>query len=418
MNPFFARFRHCMVPASSRAFIIAVFLSGCGDHASHEHSHDHHHLEHRQASQRHSHPHHGESCQAEDPPNATGQILFTKEEQQRSGFSTVSATLGTVAPSIPAYGTLTVPASGSLIVAAPVEGRLRFVEGMASPEVGSAVARGEVLFEVVPEAGTLSGLVHLQEAFLLARLELERAQALWEQEAVAQRWVQEARIRVRTLEDALGRLGIDPEFLAEPDLRAVVRAARDGVVVGLTALPGQRVAAGDPVLVLEDRTFLVLEAVLPVARWQTFQTAVDAVFRVNATGPAYRVSEMGGTLVSSSPLSAQNPGFARILFQFASPDPPLVPGSRVSVRLLGREGPPGVVIPLEAVQEEQGQALVFVQTGEESVERRFLRLGESDGRMVAVRSGIEVGEQVVTGGAQAIRLASLATSEMGHGHVH
>jgi membrane fusion protein, heavy metal efflux system len=62
--------------------------------------------------------------------------------------------------------------------------------------------------------------------------------------------------------------------------------------------------------------------------------------------------------------------------------------------------------------------VVYVQTEGESFEKRNPRLGASDGVFTRVLSGIEAGERVVTEGAAFIRLASLATTEMGHGHVH
>ena len=42
----------------------------------------------------------------------------------------------------------------------------------------------------------------------------------------------------------------------------------------------------------------------------------------------------------------------------------------------------------------------------------------SDGAYVLVLSGVEAGEMVVTEGAYAVHLASLNTSEIGHGHTH
>ena len=47
-----------------------------------------------------------------------------------------------------------------------------------------------------------------------------------------------------------------------------------------------------------------------------------------------------------------------------------------------------------------------------------MTLGLRDGEYIQVLSGLEEGEQVVTKGAYAIRLASVSTVIPAHGHAH
>jgi cobalt-zinc-cadmium efflux system membrane fusion protein len=62
--------------------------------------------------------------------------------------------------------------------------------------------------------------------------------------------------------------------------------------------------------------------------------------------------------------------------------------------------------------------LVYVQSGGQTVEKRYPRLGISDGQWIEVLNGVSAGERVVTRGAQMVRLSSLGDMEMGHGHAH
>ena len=78
----------------------------------------------------------------------------------------------------------------------------------------------------------------------------------------------------------------------------------------------------------------------------------------------------------------------------------------------------GVVIPDEAVLEEDGRAIAFVQSEGERFERRELVLGPRERGQVLARSGIAAGERVVTGAAYQVRLASLSTAVPAHGHAH
>ena len=83
---------------------------------------------------------------------------------------------------------------------------------------------------------------------------------------------------------------------------------------------------------------------------------------------------------------------------FDNADHLLWPGQFVRVRLLLREQPDAVVIPADAVQAGQSDSHVFVVKPDQTVEMRTIRLGVTAGKDVAVVSGVEAGETVVTDG--------------------
>jgi multidrug efflux pump subunit AcrA (membrane-fusion protein) len=57
-----------------------------------------------------------------------------------------------------------------------------------------------------------------------------------------------------------------------------------------------------------------------------------------------------------------------------------------------------VTIPVEALQEESGEQIVFVQEGD-GYRRRIVKTGATLGDQVTVESGVKPGEKVVTRGA-------------------
>ncbi|MGC9452384.1 MAG: efflux RND transporter periplasmic adaptor subunit [Oceanipulchritudo sp.] len=350
----------------------------------------------------------------DESPNA---ISFLKEQQWRIDFATEPAVSGPLHPAIQAYGTLRLPPSGKAIVPAPADGIVKLADGAAF-EVGKEFEENATLFSITPDSGWSEGLANLREEYLLARLELERVQSLFKQEAVAEKRVEEATIKLRTLADALQRLGVDMDSVDAQEFRALVRSPMSGHLAEIYVHPGQRVASGDSLALVVDPSRLVLEATVPITRLERFTRATDAIFHMDNGSRSYRISELGGSVVSRLPQPSEQAGFARFLFQFSNPGHQLIPGSKVSVHVLGENSDEAVIIPLEAVNEEQGQPLVYVHTAGETVEKRYPRLGDSDGRHIAVLTGIEEGERVVTHGANAIRLSSLSTTEMGHGHAH
>jgi multidrug efflux pump subunit AcrA (membrane-fusion protein) len=78
----------------------------------------------------------------------------------------------------------------------------------------------------------------------------------------------------------------------------------------------------------------------------------------------------------------------------------------------------GVAIPNDAIVDDNGSPVAFVQAGGETFERRVLTLGESDATHTQVIQGVRPGEMVVTTGAYQVRLASLSGNEFAGGHAH
>jgi multidrug efflux pump subunit AcrA (membrane-fusion protein) len=94
-------------------------------------------------------------------------------------------------------------------------------------------------------------------------------------------------------------------------------------------------------------------------------------------------------------------------------------GQGVTLRLITSAQSPEVAVPVDAVVDDGGQSIVFVQTGGETFERRPVRIGGArEGGFVQIVEGLEAGERIVTRGANLVRLAALSPQTPGHGHVH
>jgi hypothetical protein len=59
-----------------------------------------------------------------------------------------------------------------------------------------------------------------------------------------------------------------------------------------------------------------------------------------------------------------------------------------------------------------------VLVGGESFRRRELELGVGDSGFVEVKSGVKLGERVITKGAYAVKLAAQSPASFGAGHGH
>ena len=74
-------------------------------------------------------------------------------------------------------------------------------------------------------------------------------------------------------------------------------------------------------------------------------------------------------------------------------------------------------IPKSAIFDDDTQQVVFIQKEGESFEKRIVETGGSYKGLIAILSGLEEGERVVTKGGYLVKLASTSVA-IGHSHTH
>ena len=358
---------------------------------------------------------------AEEAPRERGDaggIPFLKEQQWKTpGFATAFATTGTVSESFQAIGQI-VPAAGRIgRVAAPIAGVLEPGGVARSPTPGQRVARGQVLAVLTPALGESgNALAQARAALREAEDEHARAKRLYEVEAVPQRRLHEAEIRLTAAREALA--AFSGSASARDDGRIVLRAPIAGVIAARTLAPGSRVDAGVELFTIVDPSVVWLEVNVPAAEAARIGKGsgptTGTSFRVPGIDSTYPVrrSISIGTIIDS--VSRSVPA----LYEVANPDGSLKIGMTAQVAVGTGQPVDGVVIPSSAVLDEDGRPIAYVQVEGERFEKRGLTLGGTSGDQTLVRSGIKDGERVVTGAAYQVRLASLSTSVPAHGHEH
>jgi RND family efflux transporter MFP subunit len=354
---------------------------------------------------------------AEAPRDADGDdagIPFLKEQQWKTpGFATGFAKSGQVEETFQVSGRI-VPVAGRMArVSAPVAGIVEASGLTESPAPGQRVAKGQVLAILTPALGEGGN------AYARARAELReateehaRAVRLFEVEAVPQRRVHEAEIRLAAAREALAAFGA--AAAGSDDGRLVIRAPFGGVVASRTLAPGSRVDAGAELFSVVDPSVLWLEANVPAAEATRVSTRGSAGFRVpgsDALRSTRRTISVGSVIDSLSRT-------VLVIYEIANPGDALKVGMHAQVWVGTGRRVEGVVIPTAAVLDEDGRAIAYVQREGERFEKRELQVGGVEGERTLVVSGLAPGERVVTGAAYQVRLASLSTSVPAHGHEH
>lgn len=348
-----------------------------------------------------------------EEPETEGGIPFLKEQQWKTpGFRTAFATSGSIVESFDASGQI-IPAAGRMAeVSAPIGGLID-VSGVAqSPAPGQRVSRGQVIALLTPSLGE-GGAAYAEARATLrdAQDEYERARRLYAAEAVPERRVREAEIRLQAAREALAGLGGGAVTAGG---KIAIRSPIGGVVTKRSITPGSRVEAGAPMFTIVDPSVVWLEVNVPAANAAAVSRSSAATFQLEGSTRAYRAQRVVslGSVVDS--LSRTVP----VIYEIANNDGAIRVGANAKVSVGTGRRADGVLVPTSAILDENGRPIAYVQPEGETFEKRELTVGGSEGGLTLVLSGIKDGERVVTGSPYQVRLASLSTAVPAHGHEH
>ncbi len=359
------------------------------------------------------------------------EISFLKEQQWKIGFMTRPAAIGSVQEGTTLQGVVTAAGGHDVAITSPADGRLVVGQGRL-PTLGSEVRAGEVLAVLTPFEGADTDRVLLRkevktaEATLRqAKQELARAERLFAAQAIPGKRIDEAKTAVSVAEAQL-MAAQDHLQAKEATLRGAggvteesfrLTAPISGTVVEAKAVPGAAVTSGAPLYRIVDLRTVWVEARVPEADLNHVAKAGGAEISVAAAAPVTVGKGRGGLVTVGSVLDPVN-RTAPVVYAVPNPDRTFRIGMTAEVRALTGPTHPAPVLPKDAVVDDNGRPIAYVQTGGESFERRELRLGAKQGDLVQVLSGISAGERVVTRGGYEIRLSTLSNAVPAHGHEH
>ncbi|HTC17373.1 MAG TPA: efflux RND transporter periplasmic adaptor subunit, partial [Steroidobacteraceae bacterium] len=173
-----------------------------------------------------------------------------------------------------------------------------------------------------------------------------------------------------------------------------VRAPRAGCIVALTTAPGTTINDDtQPIMTLADLSVVWVTALVAekdIAQVQPSQSA-------EITLDAYPARSLHGKVLFVSPVMEADSRRNKTRIAFDNPDLLLKPNMFATVSLqaaaLRR-----VVLPSSALLMNNDRTTVFVATAPWTFERRTVEPLLEESTQVAIRSGIEPGEQVVVRG--------------------
>jgi cobalt-zinc-cadmium efflux system membrane fusion protein len=196
-----------------------------------------------------------------------------------------------------------------------------------------------------------------------------------------------------------------------------VSSTSDGFIKQIMVRSGEYVQAGQPLLVVMRDQTLILRADVPLRYYNDLPFVNGARFKTFHDNEVHNSSEMNGKVLSYGKAVGETASLIPVTFSLIN-DGTLIPGEPVEVYLQSKPIQQALVVPLNALIEEQGNFYVYVQTAGETFDKRPVTLGAQDGVNAQLLSGVREGERVVTKGAYMIKLATQSGNVPAHGHEH
>ena len=278
---------------------------------------------------------------------------------------------------------------------------------------GQTVKQGDLLAQIDPrpfqaQLAQAQGALARDTALLAnAKKDYERYTTLPAQLAISKQQVDTQAALVRQYE---GTIEADKGQVAAAKLNVEYSSvvAPLGGRVGLRAVdPGNYIAAGDAASIATitqlkpiDVLFTIAEDNLPsvLKRMQGGdKLGVDAYDRTKQNKLA------SGTLASVDNQIDTSTGTIRAKAEFANDDESLFPNQFVNVRVQLDVLRGTIVIPTSALQRGTDGLFVYVVAADRTVSQRKIQAGPTEGERVAVTTGLQIGEIVVTDGADRLR---------------
>lgn len=232
----------------------------------------------------------------------------------------------------------------------------------------------------------------------LATADYNRYAKLYAAGAVSQQQLDEAAAKVE-----LARADLSSAVAGQSDAEqqygyGVITAPVDGVVANVTATVGQVVAPGGALMMVEDISQVY--AVVNIEQKDVGRVQVGQ--KATITVDAYPDKAFDGMVDIINPEAGTGNRMFRVKVRIDNADGALRPGMFAKAQLAVGAPVQVLAMPQAAVVQNQGLYYIFILQDNKAV-RRQVEIGDVNGDMIQIKSGLQAGENVIVTNTSQLR---------------
>ena len=385
------------------------------DHEGHDHSHDaHNHEAHNHAEEAHNHDAHAheghDHSHGHDHGVNPDEIMLAPEKAKAAGVASEVIQPKTFRQVIKTSGEVQAAQGAESVVVANVAGVVSFQRAVTE---GMQVGKGATIMTI--SASKLQDgdpAERARIAYEAAKADYDRASRLVESQIVSQK-------EFNAIKEKYENARLAYEALAKNQTKGGVAVAAPigGYIKNLLVKEGDYVAVGQPLATVTQNNRLFLRADVSERYYKYLNGISSANFKTPYDNQVYELEALNGKLLSVGKAAGSGSYYVPVTFSFDNKGE-IIPGSFVEIFLLSKQQENALVLPVEALTEEQGLYFVYLQNCEESYKKQEVKIGASNGVEVQILDGIHPGDKVVVKGAYHVKLASAGNALPAHSHEH
>ena len=287
-----------------------------------------------------------------------------------------------------------------------------------SADAGARVKKGQVLARLDPEDARLAAQAAAAQRaaaegdLALAKAEVERHAGLLARRFISQSAFDAKQNALQAAQARVEQARSQAAIAGNQAAYTTLVADADGVVVSVSAEPGQVVAAGQPVLRLARAGALEVVVNAPESRLARFKPGTAATISLWADPGASFAGQVREVAGGADPATRTY----AVRISALAPPPAAQIGMTANVVFTGGADPDLVLLPLTALARDRGDPAVWVVDRDSSqVRLRPITVGQYREDGMTVTSGVAAGDVVVTAGVHKLRAGQQVRSAAGAG---
>ena len=378
------------------------------DHEGHNHeaeAHNHEGYYHVQEAKADAHAGHDHGHEHGSNPD---EIILAPEKAKAAGVASMEIQPKAFRQVIKASGEVQSAQGNESTIVANVSGIISFQRSVTE---GMQVGKGAALMSI--SASKLQDgdpAERARIAYESAKADYERASRLVESQIVSQK-------EFNAIKEKYENAKLAYEAIAKNQTKkgVSVESPMGGYIKNLLVKEGDYVAVGQPLATVTQNNRLFLRADVSERYYKYLNGITSANFKTPYDNQVYELEALNGKLLSYG--KSAGSFYVPVTFSFDNKGD-IMPGSFVEIYLLSKPMENTIVLPIEALTEEQGLYFIYIQKCAESYRKQEVKLGASNGKEVQIMSGVTPGDKVVVKGAYHVKLASASNALPAHSHEH